>query len=98
MQISKSVVFTVTALTALFFFALAALVIKGQKAKPVTGVEGIVGETGEATGQLTPTGFVRVHGELWKAEAVSGPINEGDKIRVKAIKDLKLFVEPVSLT
>jgi membrane-bound serine protease (ClpP class) len=56
-------------------------------------MEGIIGEIGEATINLEPAGMVSVHGELWKAEAVSGSIGQGQKIRVTAINNLTLYVE-----
>lgn len=97
-RISWGVIISTAAVSALFFFVLIALAIKGQKAKPVSGIEGMVGETGETLARLEPTGMVRVHGELWKAESVSGSIEEGKQVRVKSIKDLKLYVEPLNNT
>jgi membrane-bound serine protease (ClpP class) len=97
-RISGSVIISTTVLSAVFFFFLIWLALKAQNLKPSTGIEGMVGETGEALARLEPVGTVRVHGELWKAESVSGSIMQGQKIRVTAIKDLTLFVEPVSNT
>lgn len=93
LRISTGIIITVSIATFLFFAFLVALVIQGQKAKPVTGAEGIVGEMGETIDNLQPVGMVRVHGELWKAESVSGNLGSGQRIRVTAIRDLKLFVE-----
>lgn len=93
LRISRSVIFTTTILTALFFLFLITMAIKAQKAKPVSGKEGIIGETGEALARLEPLGMVRVHGELWKAESVSGNIEEGQMIRVTGINNLTLSVE-----
>ena len=59
-------------------------------------MEGMVGETGEALAPLEPIGIVRVHGEIWKAESVSGNIERGQQVRVRSIKDLKLYVEPIN--
>jgi membrane-bound serine protease (ClpP class) len=95
LRISTSVILSTTIVTALFFFFLISLAIKGQKAKPITGIEGIIGEEGEALARLEPVGMVRVHGELWKAESVSGSIEEGERIKVKALRNLTLVVEQV---
>jgi membrane-bound serine protease (ClpP class) len=95
-RISWSVILTTSAVTTLFFLFLIGLGIKAQRAKPVTGVEGMIGELGETLARLTPIGTVRVHGEIWKAESVSGNVEEGRRIKVTAIKDLKLYVEPVN--
>ena len=94
-KISKGVIISTTVATALFFFVLIGLAVKAQRAKPVTGIEGIIGEIGEALAKLDPSGMVRVHGELWKAESVSGHISQGQKVRVTAIKNLTLYVEQV---
>lgn len=94
-RISWGVIISTTIVTAAFFFFLIGLAVKAQKIKPVTGIEGIVGEVGETLAKLEPSGMVRVHGELWKAESVSGNINKGQKIKVTAINNLTLYVEEV---
>jgi membrane-bound serine protease (ClpP class) len=94
-KISRGLIVSITLATALFFFFLVGLVVKAQKTKPVTGMEGLIGETGESVSRLGPSGMVRVHGELWNAESVTGTIEQGERIRVTAIKDLTLYVEPV---
>jgi membrane-bound serine protease (ClpP class) len=95
LRISWGVIISTTVVTALFFFVLIAFAVKGQRAKPISGLEGLVGKEGETLARLEPVGMVRVHGELWKAESVSGSIEPGQRIRVTAIKDLTLFVEPI---
>jgi membrane-bound serine protease (ClpP class) len=95
-RISWSVIISTTVATAAFFFLLVALAVKGQKAKPVTGTEGMIGEEGETLARLEPFGMVRVHGELWKAESVSGNIEAGKRIRVTAVNNLTLSVEPLN--
>lgn len=91
--ISRSVIITTTILTALFFLFVVGMGLKAQRAKPITGIEGLMGEIGETISPLNLTGRVRVHGEIWNAESVSGSISEGEKIRVTGLKDLKLYVE-----
>jgi membrane-bound serine protease (ClpP class) len=95
-RISWSVILTTSAVTTLFFLFLIGLGIKAQRAKPVTGAEGMIGELGETLARLEPSGTVRVHGEIWKAETLSGYIEQGQPIKVTAIKDLKLYVEPLN--
>jgi membrane-bound serine protease (ClpP class) len=62
--------------------------------EPQTGVERLVGATGEATERLAPTGHIRVLGELWEAHA-SSEVPPGARVRVVAVDGLKLEVEPV---
>jgi membrane-bound serine protease (ClpP class) len=52
----------------------------------------IIGETGTAVTDLSPGGFVRVHGELWQARARS-PIAHGARIRVCGIRGLTVDVD-----
>ncbi len=95
-RISWSVILSTAILSALFFLFLVRSVVKGQRLKPATGMEGIIGETGIALAQIAPNGSVQVHGEIWNAESVSGNIEAGQKIRVTGIKNLLLYVEPIS--
>jgi membrane-bound serine protease (ClpP class) len=94
-KLSRSVIITSTAVTSLFFLFVLGLGLKAQRRKPVTGMEGMIGLTGESLGTLSPFGKVRVHGELWNAESISENIDQGKKIRVTGIKNLKLYVEEV---
>ena len=95
LRISRSVIIAFTALTALFFLFVAGAGLRAQKAKPVTGIEGFIGETGITLETLDPMGTVRVHGEIWRAESVSGRIEMGEKIYVKSMKNFKVYVEPL---
>jgi len=92
-RISRSVIISTVAISTLFFLFIVGLGLRAQRLKPVTGIEGMVGEIGEVTEALAPMGFVRVHGELWKAESTSGQIEKGVKIKVVSIENLKLFVD-----
>jgi membrane-bound serine protease (ClpP class) len=91
--ISRVVIIVSTAVTALFFLTIIGLGLKAQRGRPVTGLEGLIGEMGETLEALTPTGSVRVHGERWKAESIAGNIGPGEKVRVIRMKDWKLYVE-----
>jgi membrane-bound serine protease (ClpP class) len=95
-RISRSVIISTTLVTALFFLLIVGLGLRAQRRKPVTGIDGLVGETGESLDILDPFGRVRVHGEVWNAESISGNIESGEKIRITAIKDLKLYVERIN--
>jgi membrane-bound serine protease (ClpP class) len=91
--ISYSVIITVTIVTALFFLFLIGMGIRAQRNKPVIGPETFVGELGEAVGALDPIGNVLVHGELWRAESISGIIPAGEKVRVTGRTKFTLYVE-----
>jgi membrane-bound serine protease (ClpP class) len=59
-----------------------------------TGVENLVGATGEVSEGLTPTGHIRVLGELWQARS-SSELPAGSRVRVVAVDGLTLDVEAV---
>lgn len=92
-SISKSVIITATIVTALFFLFVVGMGLKAQKGKQVTGMPGLMGQSGEALEDIETTGYVMVMGERWLAESKSGKIEKGKKVRVTAFKDFKLFVE-----
>lgn len=93
--VSRSIIFTTTAVTALFFMFVVGMGLKAQRLKPATGNNALIGLKGVALTLIDPSGMVKVNGETWKAIALSGKVNEGEKIIVKEIKDLTLYVEGV---
>jgi membrane-bound serine protease (ClpP class) len=91
-RISWGIIILVVALTVLFFTFAIGMGIKAQKKKPVTGIEGLIGEIGEAFSDMSPQGKVLVHGEIWNAESLEGPIHKGDKVVVSEIVGLLLRI------
>jgi len=61
-----------------------------KEVNPMVGRQGIVRE------RLAPSGYIRIHGELWKAELKNGnpPIEKGEAVRVEEVRGLTLFVGP----
>lgn len=96
LRISRSVILTSAAVTTFFFLFIISLGIKAQRAKPVTGLEAIKGETGTVLDSLQPTGSVMMHGEIWKAESIAGNIEKGARVRITSMKNFTLFVEPLN--
>jgi len=94
-DISRSVIISATVVAALFFLFIIRFGIKAQNRKVVTGLEALIGETGEVMDILAPTGTVKVQGEIWNAESIAGTISPGEKVRIKEMKQLKLYVEPI---
>jgi len=90
--ISWSVIIPAVLCTAAFFLFAIGMGIRAQRRKPVTGVEGIVGETGEALTALAPSGQVRVHGELWRAVTSGDTIPAGSRVVVDRVDGLRLTV------
>ncbi|HET9469129.1 MAG TPA: NfeD family protein [Vicinamibacterales bacterium] len=93
LQVSLALVLSVV----LGFTAIAAflvrLALRSQRAVPVTGVEGLIGDVGVALESIAPgaTGRVRVHGEIWSAMA-DEPIAIGDRVTTTRVNGLVLTV------
>jgi membrane-bound serine protease (ClpP class) len=95
-KISRSVIIAATAVSALFFLFIIGAGIKAQRRKAVTGMETWIGDTGEVLDVLNPSGTIKVKNEIWNAESVGGIIGKGEKVRIKEVKNLKLYVEPIN--
>ena len=91
-RISWHVILVFVILTAAFFIFAIGFAIKAQTRKPVTGIEGMAGEIGEAITDLSPEGQISVHGEIWNAECQDGPVIKGTKVEVIQVSNLKLMV------
>ena len=60
----------------------------------MTGAERLVGTHGVVTTALAPQGYIRVRGELWRAEAnTAEPVPEGSTVRISAARGFVLAVE-----
>jgi membrane-bound serine protease (ClpP class) len=79
---------------AAFCFFATRLAIAARRAPVATGAEGLRGEIGVVLAPLTPEGTVFVHGALWNATA-SHPVPPGARVRVVAVRNLTVDVEPV---
>ncbi len=94
LQLSWAVIISSVGLTALFFIVLMGLIVKAQKGKPETGMDGLIGMTGKALDDFDKNGKVFVHGEYWDAR-ISAPISKGANIRVVKAEGMILTVEKV---
>ena len=70
----------------LFFFVWRAY---QRVANPLIGIKGVAEE------RLAPSGYIRVHGELWQAEMIreGPPIQKGEVVRIQRIRGLVLLVQ-----
>src|ERR1700727_299607 len=73
---------------------LMTLALKARRNKVVTGVEGLVGQTGVAQTTVSPRGQIFVHGELWDAVS-SSDVSAGQAVVVRRIDGLVLQVDPL---
>ena len=63
-----------------------------RRYRVTTGAEGLVGERAEVVEAISPTGRVRVRGELWSARS-SRPAIPGQQVRITSVDGLTLEVE-----
>ena len=66
--------------------------------KPRPGdVKSLIGTEGIAEERLDPSGYIRVHGELWRAEVTgkTTPIEKGQTVLIERAFGLTLLVKPV---
>ena len=91
-RISLSVIGTVVVATVAFFAFVLAAAYRAQRRKPITGLQGLLGERGTAITALGPKGQVFVHGEYWAAEAEE-PIETGAAVVVDRVEGLLLRVK-----
>ncbi|MDT8324854.1 MAG: NfeD family protein, partial [Bacteroidota bacterium] len=92
MEVSLSVIITVTVCSAAFFLFIVGKGIAVMRRRATTGVEGMIGERGAVRDPIDPVGSVSVHGEIWRARSESGPIASGATVRVIALDNLTLVV------
>jgi membrane-bound serine protease (ClpP class) len=62
--------------------------------KVKVGPEQLIGLTGTAVSRLAPVGEIRVEGQIWKAETISGTVNEGESVEIVSREGLILRVKP----
>ncbi|MBP9006121.1 MAG: nodulation protein NfeD [Candidatus Marinimicrobia bacterium] len=91
--VSLKVILPIVIFTAAFVIISLTLALKAHKAKPTTGIEGMIGETGQTITDVDKTGMAIVHGEYWKVSSDT-PIPKGTEIVVLDIDRMVLKVKP----
>ncbi len=97
-SLSWSVIFSVTAFSALFFLFLITMGLRAQRAKPVSGESTMLGQMAVTLTPLDPRGQVQLMGEIWRAVSLSRMIEKNEKVIIKDIKELTLYVQPADET
>lgn len=95
MRVKLAVALAVSLPFGLITAFLMSIAWRARRNKIITGSQGIVGEMGVACTDLVPAGKVFVHGELWNAHSTR-PLRSGAQVRVIAIRNLELEVEPTA--
>jgi membrane-bound serine protease (ClpP class) len=69
-------------------------VAQARRMKIKVGPEQLIGLTGIAVSRLGPVGEIRVQGQIWKAETISGTVNKGESVEIVGREGLILRVKP----
>jgi membrane-bound serine protease (ClpP class) len=77
----------------LFLVFVIGMVVRGRRRPVVSGREEMLGAVGEALDDFADEGWMRVHGETWRART-RGPVRRGQRLRVRAIDGLVLDADP----
>ena len=91
-RISATLVITMAAATGAFFLFAVGAGIRAQKAKVVTGREGMIGQVVEARTDIVPKGKVFAEGSWWNAVTDGEPIKKGELVRIVGMEKLLLRV------
>jgi membrane-bound serine protease (ClpP class) len=89
----RMIVPIVIGIAAIILF-LVRLAVRAQRQRPVSGIEGMLAERGEALTSIDAGGVgrVRAQGEIWTA-TTTDPISVGDQVQVVDVKGLLLTVK-----
>ncbi len=99
LQISLSVIITLTICTAAFFLFIVGMGLSAMKRKPTTGIQGMLGEIGQTLEELSPNGSIAIRGEIWNARSRDGTVVPAKAtVRVAALEQLTLVVEQENKT
>jgi membrane-bound serine protease (ClpP class) len=91
MMVDRSIIVAAALCVGGFMLLVGSLALRTWRQKPVSGVEGLIGEIGEVRVRLAPRGKVWLHGEYWNAES-DEEIETGQRIQVLGIDRLVLRV------
>jgi membrane-bound serine protease (ClpP class) len=91
--VSIQIISIVALFTVTFILVAVRLVISAHRRPVTTGIEEMIGKTGEILNDFDSDGQIYIHGEIWNAVA-DVPMHKGDIARVVTINGLQLTVKP----
>jgi membrane-bound serine protease (ClpP class) len=92
LQTNTALIIVVAIVVSAVFVLIIWAVVRGQRKRKVTGIDGLVGRTAIVKKHLNPKGMVLVEGELWSAIIDKGSAKNGEEVLVKKIDGLRLIV------
>jgi membrane-bound serine protease (ClpP class) len=90
-RVSPALAVAVSAAFGVIVVFLGWLGMRARTATRLTGLQTLIGETGEARTPLNPEGTVFVNGEYWQAKS-NHLIDAGRKVRVERIENMTIWV------
>lgn len=93
-QLSIMLIIGFAAASLLLLMASASFAIRAHKRPVVSGQQQMLGSEGVAAVDFQGTGWIRIHGERWRAQCAV-PVRAGQRVRVTELNGLLLRVEPV---
>ncbi|MEO7804819.1 MAG: NfeD family protein [Actinomycetota bacterium] len=81
------------AMVLVFFLSVMTAAIRARTARPIAGADSLVGTSGTARTDISPTGQVMARGTLWRARTLGAAIAQGTEVRIRGVSGLILIVE-----
>jgi membrane-bound serine protease (ClpP class) len=95
LRLSRVVIFATVSVCAVFFSLVLWFVVRTQRTRFVSGLEGMESERGVADSDIHHEGRAFVHGESWDAFSAE-PIAKGERIEVvRVVENMRLEVKKV---
>ncbi len=91
-QVNRWLLYGTGIVVGAFFIMVATAIVRTRRMPADIGTAALIGQTATARSYLNPDGFIFLRGERWKAVAEDGPVGEGERVQVTAVKGLTLTV------
>jgi membrane-bound serine protease (ClpP class) len=94
------VIAAATLMTIGFMALVLGFAVKARRRPVITGIEQMIGSTGEVVEWSGVRGRIHVHGEMWQARmpVTATPPEKGSRVRIVALDGLTAVIEPVQKT
>ncbi|MEQ8800203.1 MAG: NfeD family protein, partial [Salinisphaeraceae bacterium] len=92
-EIPLAIIGATATAAALLMFLIVYLFARSRRERVVTGREGLIGATAEASEDFDQRGWVLLHGESWQATTTT-PVRAGQSVTVTGVDGLVVSVTP----
>ena len=91
-QVGLPTIVAIATISTLLVIITIRIAIKVSNNRVKTGINSLLGETGQVLVDFESEGHVRLGGEIWQA-VCSTPLKKGEDVRVESVQGLVLHVE-----